>query len=254
MKAGMKKIKDLSQLLPEPVCPPHQHHCLSGVLSGPPVRLYQRFLLLNHDQSFPARQLPALHQQTHREERLCLDPHCNDFHMCSPSPFFFLFLPSHLLTPLPPHPLTSHSHFSPIPPPSCPSSYSFSSFSSLTKKQKNGCHLFSYLCHIMLFFAWQMKMFRLKKVIAVCTFCFPGPQEKEKKYMLPLDNLKVRDVEKSFMSSKHIFCIFNTESRSAERSSNICFFINLCNSRIYRCLEEPRLIRAHAWRRRRPVC
>lgn len=31
--------------------------------------------------------------------------------------------------------------------------------------------------------------------------------------MLPLDNLKVRDVEKSFMSSKHIFCIFNTESR-----------------------------------------
>lgn len=41
----------------------------------------------------------------------------------------------------------------------------------------------------------------------------PCLQEKEKKYMLPLDNLKVRDVEKSFMSSKHIFCIFNTESR-----------------------------------------
>lgn len=54
MKAGMKKIKDLSQLLPEPVCHPHPHHCLSGVLSGPPVRLYQRFFLLNHDQSFPA--------------------------------------------------------------------------------------------------------------------------------------------------------------------------------------------------------
>lgn len=32
--------------------------------------------------------------------------------------------------------------------------------------------------------------------------------------MLPLDNLKVRDVEKSFMSSKHIFSIFNTEQRS----------------------------------------
>ncbi|ELK27777.1 Dynamin-3 [Myotis davidii] len=39
-------------------------------------------------------------------------------------------------------------------------------------------------------------------------------QEKEKKYMLPLDNLKVRDVEKSFMSSKHIFAIFNTEQRN----------------------------------------
>lgn len=78
----------------------------------------------------------------------------------------------------------------------------------------------------------------VRKVIVVRTFCFPGPQEKEKKYMLPLDNLKVRDVEKSFMSSKHIFCIFNTESRSAERPSNICFFINLCSSRIYRCLED----------------
>uniref|UniRef100_A0AAX7UFF6 Interferon-induced GTP-binding protein Mx n=1 Tax=Astatotilapia calliptera TaxID=8154 RepID=A0AAX7UFF6_ASTCA len=43
---------------------------------------------------------------------------------------------------------------------------------------------------------------------------FKDDEEKEKKYMLPLDNLKVRDVEKSFMSSKHIFCIFNTESRS----------------------------------------
>ena len=39
-------------------------------------------------------------------------------------------------------------------------------------------------------------------------------QEKEKKYMLPLDNLKLRDVEKGFMSSKHVFAIFNTEQRS----------------------------------------
>lgn len=42
--------------------------------------------------------------------------------------------------------------------------------------------------------------------------CF---QEKEKKYMLPLDNLKLRDVEKGFMSNKHTFGIFNTEQRSA---------------------------------------
>uniref|UniRef100_A0A8C8DAY2 Interferon-induced GTP-binding protein Mx n=1 Tax=Oryzias sinensis TaxID=183150 RepID=A0A8C8DAY2_9TELE len=39
-------------------------------------------------------------------------------------------------------------------------------------------------------------------------------QEKEKKYMLPLDNLKIRDVEKGFMSSKHSFAIFNTEQRN----------------------------------------
>ncbi|XP_010177856.1 PREDICTED: dynamin-2-like, partial [Mesitornis unicolor] len=38
--------------------------------------------------------------------------------------------------------------------------------------------------------------------------------EKEKKYMLPLDNLKIRDVEKGFMSTKHVFAIFNTEQRN----------------------------------------
>ncbi|CAI5796339.1 dynamin-2 isoform X5 [Podarcis lilfordi] len=41
-----------------------------------------------------------------------------------------------------------------------------------------------------------------------------GSVEKEKKYMLPLDNLKIRDVEKGFMSNKHVFGIFNTEQRN----------------------------------------
>ncbi|XP_065113428.1 dynamin 3a isoform X2 [Paramisgurnus dabryanus] len=43
---------------------------------------------------------------------------------------------------------------------------------------------------------------------------FKDDEEKEKKYMLLLDNLKVRDIEKSFMSSKHVFAIFNTEQRN----------------------------------------
>ncbi|KTF78160.1 hypothetical protein cypCar_00045606, partial [Cyprinus carpio] len=43
---------------------------------------------------------------------------------------------------------------------------------------------------------------------------FCPPQEKEKKYMLQVDNLKFRDVEKGFMSSKHIFALFNTEQRN----------------------------------------
>lgn len=38
-------------------------------------------------------------------------------------------------------------------------------------------------------------------------------QEKEKKYMMPLDNLKFRDVERGFMSSKFVFALFNTELR-----------------------------------------
>ncbi|XP_016519704.1 dynamin-1-like isoform X1 [Poecilia formosa] len=39
-------------------------------------------------------------------------------------------------------------------------------------------------------------------------------EEKEKKYMLPVDNLKLKDIEKSFMSSKHVFALFNTEHRN----------------------------------------
>uniref|UniRef100_A0A6I8RGC2 Dynamin-2 n=1 Tax=Xenopus tropicalis TaxID=8364 RepID=A0A6I8RGC2_XENTR len=43
---------------------------------------------------------------------------------------------------------------------------------------------------------------------------YKDEEEKEKKYMLPLDNLKIRDIEKGFMSTKHIFAIFNTEQRN----------------------------------------
>ncbi|KAM8843653.1 dynamin-2-like isoform 2-T2 [Synchiropus picturatus] len=43
---------------------------------------------------------------------------------------------------------------------------------------------------------------------------YKDEEEKEKKYMLPLDNLKLRDIEKGFMSSKHVFAIFNTEQRN----------------------------------------
>ncbi|XP_072925386.1 dynamin-2 isoform X9 [Hemitrygon akajei] len=43
---------------------------------------------------------------------------------------------------------------------------------------------------------------------------YKDDEEKEKKYMLPLDNLKLKDVEKGFMSTKHIFALFNTEHRN----------------------------------------
>lgn len=47
-------------------------------------------------------------------------------------------------------------------------------------------------------------------------------QEKEKKYMLPLDNLKLRDVEKGFMSNKCVFAIFNTELRFVCAADGLC--------------------------------
>ncbi|KAM9385475.1 dynamin 3a isoform 2-T3 [Pholidichthys leucotaenia] len=52
---------------------------------------------------------------------------------------------------------------------------------------------------------------------------FKDDEEKEKKYMLPLDNLKLRDVEKGFRSSKYVFAIFNTELRNVYKD--------------YKCLE-----------------
>ncbi|XP_053735777.1 dynamin 3a isoform X1 [Synchiropus splendidus] len=43
---------------------------------------------------------------------------------------------------------------------------------------------------------------------------FKDDEEKEKKFMIPLDNLMLKDVERGFMSRKFIFAIFNTESRN----------------------------------------
>ncbi|XP_072289032.1 dynamin-1-like [Eucyclogobius newberryi] len=43
---------------------------------------------------------------------------------------------------------------------------------------------------------------------------YKDDEEKEKKYMLPVDHLKLKDIEKSFMSSKHIFALFNPDHRN----------------------------------------
>ncbi|KAM6953906.1 LOW QUALITY PROTEIN: dynamin-1 [Aplochiton taeniatus] len=48
---------------------------------------------------------------------------------------------------------------------------------------------------------------------------YKDDEEKEKKYMMPLDNLKFKDMEKSFMSSKHMFAIFNTEHRNVYKDN-----------------------------------
>ncbi|KAJ8937715.1 hypothetical protein NQ318_015458 [Aromia moschata] len=39
-------------------------------------------------------------------------------------------------------------------------------------------------------------------------------REREKKYMLPLDGLKLRDIEQGFMSRRHMFAIFNPDGRN----------------------------------------
>ena len=45
------------------------------------------------------------------------------------------------------------------------------------------------------------------------------PQEKDKKYMLSLDNLKIRDLEPmGFMSKREGFAILNSEARLADQT------------------------------------
>lgn len=43
---------------------------------------------------------------------------------------------------------------------------------------------------------------------------FKDEEEREKKYMLSLDGLKLRDVEQGFMSRRHTFALFNPEGRN----------------------------------------
>ncbi|XP_070175961.1 dynamin-1-like isoform X6 [Littorina saxatilis] len=43
---------------------------------------------------------------------------------------------------------------------------------------------------------------------------FKDEEEKDKKYMLALDNVKVRDIETGFMSKKTAFALFNSEGRN----------------------------------------
>ena len=39
-------------------------------------------------------------------------------------------------------------------------------------------------------------------------------QEKDKKFMLPLDQLKLRDIESTFMSRRHMFQLYSSEGRN----------------------------------------
>merc|ERR1712038_1248816 len=43
---------------------------------------------------------------------------------------------------------------------------------------------------------------------------FKDEEEKDKKFMLPLDQLKLRDMEAGFMSRRHMFAIYNPEGRN----------------------------------------
>ncbi|GJQ72967.1 shi [Trypoxylus dichotomus] len=43
---------------------------------------------------------------------------------------------------------------------------------------------------------------------------YKDEEERDKKYMLPLDGLKLKDCEQSFMSRRHMFALFNPEGRN----------------------------------------
>jgi len=43
---------------------------------------------------------------------------------------------------------------------------------------------------------------------------FKDEEEKDKKFMLPLDQLKLRDIESTFMSRRHMFALYSSEGRN----------------------------------------
>ena len=49
---------------------------------------------------------------------------------------------------------------------------------------------------------------------------YKDEDEKEKKFMLPLDSLKLRDIEQGFMSRRHTFALFNPEGRNVYKVSS----------------------------------
>ncbi len=58
----------------------------------------------------------------------------------------------------------------------------------------------------------MLEIFQLNEYLFGCLFLFII-KEKEKKYMVPLENLKIRDVEGGFMAKRPQFAIFNTEGK-----------------------------------------
>ena len=54
--------------------------------------------------------------------------------------------------------------------------------------------------------------------------CLPM-QEKDKKYMLPLDQLKLRDIESTFMSRRHMFAIYQSEGRNVFKDFKVTIVV-----------------------------
>lgn len=48
---------------------------------------------------------------------------------------------------------------------------------------------------------------------------YKDEEEKDKKYMLPLDQLKIRDLESSLFSKRHSFALFSCENKYADSTS-----------------------------------
>lgn len=61
---------------------------------------------------------------------------------------------------------------------------------------------------------------------------FKDEEERDKKYMLPLDGLKLRDMESGFMSKRHTFALFNPEGRNVykvDHSPTLLIILNQMN-------------------------
>lgn len=75
---------------------------------------------------------------------------------------------------------------------------------------------------------------------------YKDEDEKEKKFMLPLDCLKLRDIEQGFMSRRHTFALFNPEGRNIYKVSKLNYknFIKIAifNNLIISGLQATRVV------------
>ena len=72
--------------------------------------------------------------------------------------------------------------------------------------------IFSLFYQLIIYLGLQIQMYvgnLWNKFFIGCSFL----KEKDKKYMLPLENLKIRDVEGGFMAKRPQFAIFNTDGK-----------------------------------------
>ena len=53
-------------------------------------------------------------------------------------------------------------------------------------------------------------------------------EERDKKYMLMLDSLKLKDIEQGFRSRRHVFALYNLQNHNVYRVTFFIPYLGIC--------------------------